>query len=424
MHDRRQHAGGAQRDLGKHGRRLGLSAGLGSPTVTNNFVKGNYIGTDITGSVPLPNGGLGIGVYGLANTVGGAGPGEGNVISGNQGSGIEVIGGSGSVDPGNLIGTDGTGTLPLGNNVSGIIRRRHRRRHRRTAPGEGNVIAFNGGGTHAAIAVSDGTGPDPRQLDPRQLAASASTSTDRRRQRPTTRATRTPEPTSSRTSRSSSGRSTGAKASTRTGVLHSTPSTTFDLDFYSNPACSDSRAISSRARLPRHRPGRRPTARERGFRRRCSPPRSPGARITATATDPAGNTSEFSQRLPFSIRRPRDRRRGARPSPSPGPTSPPERRSRSAGARGRRERHGALLTHPPRRPRSRRARSTTSPSPTRTAAPARSQGLRRRLPGRAARSSVLPVRHEARLERDHCRHRRRQLRRRPATLRRRWRSSS
>ncbi len=86
------------------------------------------------------------------------------------------------------------------------------------------------------------------------------------------------------------------------GKLNSAPSTTFDLDFYSNPACSnfpheflEGQTYLGSSQVTTDGSGNAsidvtlPVVTE------------VGARISATATDPAGNTSEFSQRIIFSI---------------------------------------------------------------------------------------------------------------------------
>jgi hypothetical protein len=87
-------------------------------------VYGNYIGTDVTGSRSLSNQGVGINTSSLNNIIGGTG-GLGNVISGNDvynSGGILVDpSGSGTVIQNNLIGTDVTGMIVLGNGSPGIF---------------------------------------------------------------------------------------------------------------------------------------------------------------------------------------------------------------------------------------------------------------------------------------------------------------
>jgi parallel beta-helix repeat protein len=89
---------------------------------SDHVVAGNYIGTDAAGSSARPNGGPGIRISNVAGcTLGGTLPGDGNVISGNDGSGIEFGPGE---DPnrvfGNYIGTDHTGLAALPNARHGI----------------------------------------------------------------------------------------------------------------------------------------------------------------------------------------------------------------------------------------------------------------------------------------------------------------
>ena len=83
-------------------------------TSTSNVVAGNQIGTDITGTVAMPNN-IGIFVAGTDNTIGGTTAGAGNLISGN-GFGVQFESPStGNIVAGNLIGTDVTGTLAVPN---------------------------------------------------------------------------------------------------------------------------------------------------------------------------------------------------------------------------------------------------------------------------------------------------------------------
>ncbi len=125
-------------------------------TVTpGNLVQGNLIGTDATGTADLGNSGNGVTIrHGSGNVVGGATPAARNVISGNLQSGVRFHNGTtggtvqGNSVRGNFIGTDVTGTNPLGNSGNGVwldggcgTVRDHVVGG--TAAGEGNVIAFN-----------------------------------------------------------------------------------------------------------------------------------------------------------------------------------------------------------------------------------------------------------------------------------------
>ena len=93
---------------GANGIRTEVSSGTGGVVV-----EGNYVGTDVTGAVAVGNHSAGVTIEGAGVTIGGSVAGAGNVISGNA-TGIEVYISGGTVE-GNLIGTDATGVLPLGN---------------------------------------------------------------------------------------------------------------------------------------------------------------------------------------------------------------------------------------------------------------------------------------------------------------------
>jgi hypothetical protein len=90
-----------------------------------NQVMGNKIGTDISGSFAIPNQGTGITANDVATTtIGGAATGKGNLISGNDESGVFIDNSSGyaynNTLQGNKIGTNITGTAAIPNQTSGI----------------------------------------------------------------------------------------------------------------------------------------------------------------------------------------------------------------------------------------------------------------------------------------------------------------
>ena len=89
----------------------------------NNLVQGNYIGTTASGTTGLGNGRAGVGDSGApGNTIGGTTTGAGNLLSANGDAGIYLFtsGATGNLIQGNTIGTDVTGTLALGNTYEGI----------------------------------------------------------------------------------------------------------------------------------------------------------------------------------------------------------------------------------------------------------------------------------------------------------------
>jgi photosystem II stability/assembly factor-like uncharacterized protein len=89
---------------------------------TSNRVQGNYIGTDVTGSISLGHQRNGVYIIESSNNIiGGSEPGAGNLISGNIDWGIYIgEGSSNNTIQGNLIGTDATGTRAVPNGNAGV----------------------------------------------------------------------------------------------------------------------------------------------------------------------------------------------------------------------------------------------------------------------------------------------------------------
>jgi hypothetical protein len=123
---------------------------------TGNPVRGNYVGTDASGTFAISNGGSGIKLTStLGNTIGGSGAGEGNLISGNAANGIELSSASNVTVFGNRVGTQVDGATPLGNGSSGIVFTSSNGNSIGSSGSFANTIAFN---TGAGVWVQSGIG--------------------------------------------------------------------------------------------------------------------------------------------------------------------------------------------------------------------------------------------------------------------------
>jgi hypothetical protein len=97
---------------------------LGGSGTAWNTVLGNYIGTDVTGTVDLGNGRHGIRLYTDThdNTIGGVSAAARNIISGNDQYGIKFEASPAeNIIAGNYIGLDASGSNSLGNGYAGIM---------------------------------------------------------------------------------------------------------------------------------------------------------------------------------------------------------------------------------------------------------------------------------------------------------------
>ena len=123
----------------------------------DNVIEGNFIGTDVTGTVDLGNCGGGVDVYSSPNnTIGGSTADARNIISGNDRFGIRIFGSTGNTVQGNLIGTDVTGTTAVGNGKGASIEAASNNTVGGTDPGAGNVISGNSIGLHIYLGSATG----------------------------------------------------------------------------------------------------------------------------------------------------------------------------------------------------------------------------------------------------------------------------
>jgi titin len=125
---------------------------------TGNLVQGNYIGTDVTGTMDLGNlGGVLIQFAAANNLIGGPTSAARNVISGNDFAGVNIFSSDNTVQ-GNFIGTNATGDGILTNTVVGITIQTGAEGNLigGTEPGAGNVISGNGNWNEGGLTLITG----------------------------------------------------------------------------------------------------------------------------------------------------------------------------------------------------------------------------------------------------------------------------
>ena len=127
-----------------------------------NVIVGNWIGPDATGNAAPANGQFGILIDDSpGNRIGSAAPRDRNVISGNDGNGIEIVASSApnNIIQGNYIGTNAAGNAMLGNGFDGISTQGTGTVIGGSNPGEGNVISAsqNSVGILVNLASAAGT---------------------------------------------------------------------------------------------------------------------------------------------------------------------------------------------------------------------------------------------------------------------------
>jgi hypothetical protein len=127
----------------------GFATAIRLTTAGSNVIQGNFVGTDLTGTNAAGNSGDGIYITSPGNSVGGTTPGTGNVISANAGNAVVLasVSASNNVIQGNWIGTGAGGVGALGNGGSGVFMTSQASANLvgGTATGAPNVIAYNGG---------------------------------------------------------------------------------------------------------------------------------------------------------------------------------------------------------------------------------------------------------------------------------------
>jgi hypothetical protein len=261
---------------------------------SNNVIQGNFIGIDKTGFAPLSNGGDGISLSGGTNnnliggTVAFLGVNQSsNLIGANLGNGISILGAttSGNLVQGNNIGTDLTGTALITNRASGILISGGANDNAvgGLSPFAGNVIGRNADDEYPGtdgVLVDGGTGNSVRGNSIfghfNGLGIELINGGNDNQTSPTLRQV------------TSNGSDTVIR-----GVLPSTPDTAFALEFFRNTVCDPSGSgegeeFLGSALVTTDDNGRAFFVVDLGV---AVPV---GEYVTATATSPGNDTSQFS----------------------------------------------------------------------------------------------------------------------------------
>jgi len=271
-----------------------------------NIVAGNFIGTDATGNRSLGIAGDGVFLaegasynwIGVNPSGGTAVADEGNVISGNGNDGFQITAGANNnVLAGNKIGTDVTGTVPLGNAMSGI--QIYDGASSNTIGGvtadAGNLIANNGG---PGVGVTDICVGD--QITANRIFGNRGQAIDLGNDGVTYNST------SPRQGPNNLQNFpiivTTADGSLQGWLGGSTPDTPFHLEFFASAAYGPGGSGEAQDYLGSLEVTTDATGQVTFAVPFTAPPDKPV--ITATATDPQGNTSEVSAQRRASLEAP------------------------------------------------------------------------------------------------------------------------
>ncbi len=277
----------------------------------NASVAGNFIGTDVSGTLDRGNITHGIMASGFSESIGGSLPADVNLISGNNGDGISLNNSNSNLMLGNLIGTRADGAVALGNGGNGIAL---------VGPGAGfntiggsqsadrNVIAFNGDDFSDADGVQAATAGNGNAIRGNSIFSNG-TSSRLGIDLGTNGVTPNDPDIDEDADLGPNGlqnfpvitlaRVTGS-TKTITGTLNSTEGETFTIDFYANDTCDDSGNGEGQTYLGSMTTAETDANGNVSFTFHPDLAHAAGMTVgkfitaTATATGAAFNTSEFS----------------------------------------------------------------------------------------------------------------------------------
>ena len=276
----------------------------------SDLIEGNFIGTTAGASGALPNGQYGVfilggnGPNGSSNdTIGGSVSGAGNVISGNTQDGVYIQDAAASnvLIEGNDIGTNPAGAV-LGNGGNGVDLFASQNTVGGTAAAAGNVIAYNTG----ANALNSGNGvvlvlnSNEDEIlsnsihDNTSLGINFGTSKIPVPNTPWPSGPNLPAPNNYQNHPVLSSAVSSGGTTTIQGTLNAAASTQFLVQFFDSPSPGPSGYVDGEKYL-----GSEYVTTDGNYNATINATLlnttvPGGSYVTATATDPAGNTSEFS----------------------------------------------------------------------------------------------------------------------------------
>ena len=284
----------------------------------SNMVRGNYIGTDISGKKALPNAEFGVWIGSNKNQIGGVSASAGNVISGNEKVGLTIASGGGGVFNewnkvvGNRIGTQSDGASPLPNSGPGILIKGFAWNNTigDTLAGAGNIIAYNADNGIRVVGTTNSAGgqnaPFYDLISGNSIYANDKLGID------LVGGAEDPWGTTANDPGDADGgpnhlqnypvllSAEGGNSLTLRGNLNSKADARFTLEFFATPGGSAPRYGEGQTYLG-WMAVRTDPAGNASFLVTFDVPVSAGRSITATATDTAGNTSEFSMPLAVTV---------------------------------------------------------------------------------------------------------------------------
>ncbi len=261
---------------------------------TADLVLGNSVGTNVDGSAALPNV-VGMNLRLTGSTIGGTTPGAGNIVAGNSGDGIRLDANGSDAIQGNFIGASGGARGNGGNGINILL---PAPATPATAPlalndtiggttfGSGNYL-FGNAGAGVALANSTGQGVTGLAIRSNSIAGNGRLGID-------LNSTGAPIPGYLSIT---SATPVVAGSTTISGMFRGTPGQRYAVDFFANTAPDPSgfgqgQYFLGSATLV---PGPGGIA---AFSQAFASPLGGQPIVSATVTDPAGNTSGFSANFP------------------------------------------------------------------------------------------------------------------------------